>query len=216
MARSLTSISKQNPTHMRTIIPLVSFLLIAIFASGHLFAQDDYSDRVYKKFKVDGAMGWARPSGAGKKTGVLLSFEPKYNVTDNIAVGLRTELTAMARGNVNISGTQLEGKAGVGLSFLPTADVYFTQTLARPFAGGGAGIYNLLSLQASTGDGGTLQIPAVTKFGGMIRGGVEVWHIRAAVEYNFVGKSGGFNNNYLGLKIGLVFGGGKHNNDEGY
>ncbi len=201
---------------MRTIAPSIFALIFTSFISGSLSAQDDYSDRVYKKLKVDGSMGWARPAGAGKKTGVLLSFEPKYNFTDNIAVGLRTELTAMARGTVNISGTTLEGKAGVGLSFLPTGDIYFTQTTARPFAGIGAGIYNLLSLQASTGDGGSIQIPSVTKFGGMIRGGVEVWHIRAAIEYNFVGKSGGFNNNYLGLKIGLVFGGGKHRFDEGY
>jgi hypothetical protein len=28
------------------------------------------------------------------------------------------------------------------------------------------------------------------------------------VEYNFVSKSGQINNNYLGLKIGIVFGGG--------
>lgn len=161
----------------------------------------------YKFFKVQADMGYARPAGNGAKAGVLLALEPKLNLSDRVCIGLRTEATAMARGGYSINNVSADAEAGLGLAILPTVDYYFTNRLVRPFVGAGAGVYNFVSVQASTNNA-NISVPAVTKFGGMLRAGVEIWHVRAGFHYNLVGKSGNINNNYYGFTIGLVFGGG--------
>lgn len=170
----------------------------------------------FKPFEVLLDAGYARPAGKGAKAGVLLALEPRFNALDRLAVGLRMEATAMARGYAGISGMNpnANGEAGIGLSFVPTAEFYFANRTVRPFIGGGAGIYNFLSIEASSENGGSLAIPASTKFGGMARAGVEVWHFRAAIEYNFVRKTGDINNNYLGIKIGIILGGGQYSMED--
>lgn len=199
-----------------TLLTFFFFFLVSINVLS-VAAQDKLEvTREYKPFKVDLGMGYARPQGNGSKAGVLLYIEPKFNLHDKFSVGLKTEATAMARGYVGIDWTAINGEAGLSLSFLATGDYYFTKHLIRPFIGGGAGIYNLVGVNGTLANGGSVSIPAVTKFGGMGRAGLEIWHIRAAVEYNFVGKTNNINNNYLGLKVGIVLGGGKYSNDEDY
>jgi hypothetical protein len=198
---------------------LQSFLsLFAITATISSFAQDKFEIvKHYKPFEVDLGMGYARPQGSGSKAGVLLYIEPRYNLLDRLSVGLKTEATAMARGYVDVTGTQqLSGDAGLSLSFLATSEYYFTTRLVRPFIGAGGGIYNLVGINATTSSGGSVNVPAVTKFGGMARAGLEIWHIRAAVEYNFIGKTNTINNNYIGLKIGIVLGGGQYDSEDDY
>jgi hypothetical protein len=194
---------------MKSFFLKIIFAFASVLICFSISAQDKFEVvHHYKRFKVDLGMGYARPQGKGSKAGVLLYMEPKYNVVDKLSVGLRTEATAMARGYVDVNNSKVTGKAGLGLSFLATGDYYFNNRLARPFAGAGAGIYNLISLEATTSNGGSISIPSTTKFGTMIRAGVEVWHVRAAIEYNFVPKTGLITNNYLGIKIGIVLGGG--------
>ena len=48
-------------------------------------------------------------------------------------------------------------------------------------------------------------IPVDSKFGFMARGGFEYGHLRLGVEYNFLAARSG----YLGLKLGVVIGGGR-------
>jgi hypothetical protein len=114
----------------------------------------------------------------------------------------------MARGGYSINNISADGEAGLGIAVLPTIDYYFTSRLVRPFVGAGAGIYNFVSVQASTSNGATISVPAVTKPGAMLRAGVEIWHVRAGFHYNIVGKNDNTNNSYYGFTIGLVFGGG--------
>lgn len=186
---------------------LLSFLFISI--ASYTKAQGKFEEiQHYKFFKVQADVGFARPSGSGSKSGVLLALEPKVNLTDKLSVGLRMEASAIARGYVDVSGTEISGEAGLGFAVLATGDYYFTTRMVRPFIGAGTGIYNLVSVEARSGNGGSISIPAVTKLGGMIRAGVEIWHVRAGVHYNFIGKTGQINNNYMGITIGLVFGGG--------
>jgi hypothetical protein len=199
----------------RSIILQSFLLLFAITTANHSFAQDKFENiRHFKRFEVDLGMGYARPQGSGSKAGVLLYIEPRYNLLDRLSLGIKTEATAMARGIVDVGATQLSGDAGLSLSFLATGEYYFTNHLVRPFIGAGGGIYNLVGVNATTSNGGSVNIPAVTKFGGMARAGLEIWHIRGAVEYNFVGKTGAINNNYIGLKIGIVLGGGKYDSED--
>ena len=195
------------------------FLFVSLFIIQSASAQLRFeTQHHFKPFEVLLDAGYARPAGKGAKAGVLLALEPRFNALDRITVGLRMEATAMARGYAGVSGTNpnANGEAGVGISFVPTAEYYFANRTVRPFIGGGAGIYNFLSIEADSQNGGSFSIPASTKFGGMARAGIEVWHFRAAVEYNFVAKTGDINNNYLGIKIGFILGGGQYSLEDTY
>ncbi|HMP87115.1 MAG TPA: hypothetical protein PKE63_07535, partial [Lacibacter sp.] len=118
-----------------------------LFVTDKAQAQYDEAARNYRLWRVESSMGYALPSGPGNKSGLLLSLEPKYNFTDQLSFGLRTEATALARGYVDINGNSFSGKAALGLSFLGTTDYFFTQTLLRPFTGAGIGVYNLVGAE---------------------------------------------------------------------
>jgi len=174
-----------------------------------------------KPFKVELGIGYAIPAGDGAKGGVLFVIEPKYAVIPSLSLGLRMEAALVAR----FGGYDAEGNAnevdvkGAG-SYLATGDYYFTNNHAvRPFAGIGLGIYRIAGVEVSTGSEGTSM---ATKFGQMIRGGVELSHVRLGVEYNIVPNTtfSGYDmngnpasltskNSYIGLKLGVCIGGGK-------
>jgi outer membrane protein X len=176
----------------------------------------------YKPFKVDLSAGYAIPGGKGAKGGILFAAEPKYAVIPNLSVGLRFEVAVMARGTADDQGNISEVDVKAAGSYLATGDYYFTENTARPFLGAGVGIFSLASASAdqNTASGG-----AGSKFGGMVRGGVEISHFRLGLEYNIVPSTnvtivdGGGNtttgkakNSYIGIKIGAVIGGGRVGN----
>jgi len=195
------------------------FLILALgtIMSYSAIAQ---SDSDLKPFKVDVSFGYAIPGGSGAKGGVLFVVEPKYAVMSQLAVGLRMEAAVIAR----FSGYDADGypndlSVKAAGSYLATGDYYFSDNYSfRPFAGAGAGIFSLASAEInSSGEG----VAAGNKFGGMVRAGIEVSHFRVGFEYNIVPKStfSGFDNNgdpatltsknsYIGIKLGVCFGGG--------
>jgi hypothetical protein len=195
---------------------LLSVILISI---NFVKAQE------FSPFKVDMAVGGAIPQGSGAKGGVLFSLEPKYAVMDKLSVGLRLEAAIMARGFVASDGSYASANVSASASYLLTGDYYYSNRIFRPFSGIGIGTYSFASAtinsQAVGGSSGV-------KFGTMIRSGFEVSHFRFAVEYNIVGKnsvsvddgSGGkttiiSKNNYMGVKIGFFFGGGRRKEQTG-
>lgn len=189
---------------MNKIIITVLLIVSGTVATAQAFQEIDH----YKAFEVLLEGGYARPAGNGAKAGVLLAIEPRFNVIDRITVGLRGESTAMARAGYQINNASADGEAGLGIALLATGDYYFTNRLVRPYIGAGVGIYNFVSVEATSSNGGRITVPAVTKPGGMIRLGVEVWHVRAGFHYNIVGKTNTINNNYLGITFGIALGGG--------
>jgi hypothetical protein len=191
---------------------VLSFLLLATAA----IANAQYE---FKPFKVDVSLGYAIPGGEGAKGGVLFVVEPKYAVIPEVSVGLRIEAAVMARGRADASGTNSEVDVKAAGSYLATGDYYFTSSTVRPFAGLGLGIYSLAA--ASTEDDGA-SVSSGSKFGQMVRAGVELSHFRVGVEYNIVPKttmeyinSNGvktttsMKNGYVGIKVGFCIGGGK-------
>ena len=56
--------------------------------------------QVYKPFKVNLSIGYAKPLNAGVSGGFLIAVEPKYGLSDNVDLGLRLESAAVARGTV--------------------------------------------------------------------------------------------------------------------
>lgn len=173
----------------------------------------------FKPFKVDLSTGYAIPGGKGAKGGILFAIEPKYAVIPNLSVGLRFEAAVMARGFADQNGNAAEVDVKAAGSYLATADYYLTNNTVRPFAGAGLGLFSLAS--ASANDNGGSAGATGSKFGGLVRAGVEISHFRLGVEYNLVPQTtvtvidgnstyeSKAKNGYIGIKIGAVIGGGK-------
>jgi len=196
----------------------ITMLLFAVALTSTAFAQKDYD---YKKFRVDLGGGVAIPNGGA---GVLFYVEPKYAVHPDFSVGVRL-LNALIAKKINDNTADVSSN----ISFLLTGDYYFTSTTARPYIGAGLGLFHnagLATTSSYTNSGGNTTItsnysvPSSNNFGAMIRGGVDVVHLRIGLEYNFVPSTtaqNGSNNNadfrvqnsYFGITFGGYFGGGK-------
>ena len=198
--------------------------LLAIFLFSSILslsAKSQESASSLKPFKVDVSLGYAIPGGKGAKGGVLFAVEPKYAVMSSLSVGLRMEGAIVARFNgYDENGDVMDASVKASGSYLATGDYYFTDNYSfRPFAGAGAGIFSIASVEVNSTSG---EVSGGTKFGGMFRTGFELSHFRLGIEYNIVPKTtfDGFdengnpktgltsNNSYIGIKVGVCFGGG--------
>ncbi len=193
------------------------FLFLITFVSLIAAAQ---SKENYDLFKVEISLGYAMPSGSGAKGGALFVVEPKYAITSNLLLGLRLETAIMARGVESSNGfnnNNLEIK-GSG-SYLVTGDYFLSDNRSfKPFVGTGFGIYRLAA--ATTATAGADVSDASTKLGSMFRTGFETGLFRLGIEYNWIpdteftstnGASTKFTykNSYIGIKLGVCFGGKK-------
>jgi len=194
----------------------VLILLVGIFFySGNAQKTD------LRPFKTELGVGYAIPAGSGAKGGILFVIEPKYAVIPQLSLGLRLEAALIARfGGYDAEGNASEVDVKANGSYLATGDYYFTNNHAvHPFAGVGLGLYRIAGVEVSAGTEGTSKS---NKFGEMIRGGVELSHVRLGVEYNIVPNTtfSGYDmngnpatltskNSYIGLKLGVCIGGGK-------
>ncbi len=206
-----------KPLQMKKL--LFSFLLAAGFSSA-AFAQEEVE---LKPFKVDVSLGYAIPGGSGSKGGVLFAVEPKYAVMPNLAVGLRMEGAVVARfSGYDANGDIANADVNASASYLATGDYYFKDNYSfRPFAGAGVGLFSLAAANISATGGESAGTSS--KFGGMVRAGLEAGHFRFGIEYNIVPSSmlDGFDangnpakieskNSYLGIKLGVCIGGGRY------
>ena len=75
------------------------------------------------KFRVGLDAGYAMPSGGG---GILFAIEPKYNIADNMNIGIRFESAAMAK-NVNVGPASAEASLTASMSYStsPHSPLYF-------------------------------------------------------------------------------------------
>ena len=135
----------------------------------------------------------------------------KYNITDQIAVGIRWEADA----GLSVSSTSASA-TGV-TSFGLKGDYYFnTNYPVRPFAGLGINYYATAGGSASV-TGGSAQ--AGTHVGFMPQVGVSLGHFRLALEYNLIlgkdqvlvtaGTPTKTGRSFAGIDIGFTIGGGQ-------
>ena len=194
-----------------------SVLVVGTVVSLSAIAQDEL-----KPFKCDVSVGYAIPQGSGSKGGALFAVEPKYAVIPNLSVGLRMEGTIVARfSGYDAYGYPMDASVKASSSFLATADYYFTSNYNfRPFAGIGGGAFLLAGVESSQSSDA---LSTATKFGGLVRAGIEISHFRVGFEYNLIPKTTftGYDqngdevaglvskNSYIGIKIGACFGGGR-------
>jgi hypothetical protein len=193
-------------------------LLLSLGSILSFSARAQESD--LKPFKVDVSGGYAIPAGAGSKGGVIFVVEPKYAVMHNLSLGLRTEVAVVARfDGYDAYGDPEDVSVKASGSYLATGDYYFTDKYHfRPFAGAGVGIFTIASAESNSNS----DIVTGSKFGGMVRVGIETSHFRVGFEYNLVSKTtfSGYDSNgdpvsnltsknsYIGIKVGACIGGG--------
>ncbi len=186
---------------------LITAMLITIGLSS--FAQEK------GKFRVGMDFGYGfLQRGSG---GAGLAIEPKYNLKNNLSVGLRLEeaSTTLVLDGPNATP---EGTLSNSSSFVGTVEHYFNKgnSVFAPYVGAGLGVY-ILDYYVSPS---AKEVYAGCKMGGLIRTGCEIGKFRIGVEYNIIPKStytgilsqiGSVTNNYLGVHIGFFLGGGQWN-----
>jgi outer membrane protein X len=202
---------------MKKLFFAAAILCAAFSATAQKHGDDEGT---FKKFKVDVSAGYALPiGGTGSKGGVLFVVEPKYAIMDQLSIGLRLEGAVTVAGADFSTGTaNSTASAKASSSYLLTGDYYVNNSDLRPFVGAGVGLFKTAGVALSSTNP---NYATGSKFGGMIRAGVEYKHARFGVEYNMVGKSdvaaypAGSNNgysiknSYVGIKLGVCIGGGR-------
>lgn len=196
-----------------------------IFAIAIVATMAQFSNAQEKnKFRAGLDLGYAIPDGGG---GILFAFEPKYNIADNMSVGLRIEAAALAKNVSNASAVDIDDVAEVksslstSTSYFGTFDYYFNSGSSSfaPFVGAGVGYSTLANLGFD--EFAEIEYELDGKFGGLVRVGAEFGKFRLAATYNLIGKSEfvvdediklDVKNSYIGISLGFYVGGGKWNN----
>lgn len=202
---------------MKNVMVVLVILLFAF--AGTVSAQEK------GKFRVGLDLGYTVPAAGGG--GMLFYLEPKYNIQDNMNIGLRIGGAAMFRDLVYFSSNDdFSAKVAFNASYVLTYDYYFKTEGSNfaPFVGAGLGWATFASVEAdSTQDpddfGG---LSSNSAFAPVLRAGFEAAKFRLSLDYNFAPKSdlqnsqgtiiGETANAYLGIAIGFYVGGGKWRN----
>lgn len=168
------------------------------------------------KVRVGFNFGYAIPDGGG---GLSYSIEPKYNLKENMMVGLKLGAALMLK---NIEGEGNEGTLEADLAatgyYLGTFDYYFHKSGSfAPYVGAGLGFYKIASLEVNN-----VAFDASNQFGGLMRCGFELGKFRLGAEYNLIPKSdledlngnpaGESVNSFINIHLGFFFGGGQWSN----
>lgn len=144
----------------------------------------------------------------------------RYNVLDNLNVGAKIGLFAMAKG---LEVTNEENFSGAACAMFPImlhGDYYFNSngSAFAPFAGAGIGTFPLSNVAVTNNsDGQVGSVEVTSKFGGLARVGFEAARFRLALEYYLISKSdlydtnankvGEISNSFFNLSIGFYIGG---------
>lgn len=190
-------------------------ILIAVMT---LFLANGYSQEK-GKFRVGLDFGYVPTGGGG---GGMFSLEPKFNLTDNMNVGLRLGVAGIARDIETNWGIGTTAKISANSSIVGTYDYYIHigSTSFAPYFGAGFGYYEIANVEFDESSSETVTPDSSGEMGGLIRGGFEWGKFRMGIEYNFVpdsklqDSSGNVTNvtvanSYLGIHLGFYLGGGK-------
>lgn len=173
------------------------------------------------RFQMD--LGAAIPKDGG--IGALVNLEPQILVSDNLAVGLRLGVAALAKDVTYYAiPDDYEGEVGANASVAGTLNYYLNNGNSRvaPYVGAGFGYYALSNIDVKESDieeDEVGDLEASFAWAPMLRAGVELGKFRIGAEYNFVPPSdlqdvggaviGEAINQYFGFTLGFFVGGGK-------
>lgn len=194
-------------------------LLTAIAVLSFGFANSQKKDG----FRVGIDLGYVKPTAGGG--GLSFAVEPKYNIADNMNVGLKIGFAGMVK-EINVTnGVSSSAKIGAVAFYTGTFNYYFHEAGNdfSPFVGGGVSYNGLANVELDVNNSGTTApapvLDASNKIGAVLMGGFEYQHFRLSLEYNFIPESklqnisgtnvGTIANSYFGLNFGFYIGGGK-------
>ncbi len=146
----------------------------------------------YQLVRVDLTVYGAYASADAISWGGGLALEPKINVTDHLATGLRLEAAGFVTQKVAVSSSGTAADVSQGgravTTVLAKADYYLTTSTVRPFLGIGAGFYRIGAGSQSVSSGGTVvqTASAFSGFGFAPQVGVNLGGFRLAATYHVV------------------------------
>ena len=176
-------------------------MLLFATAVPSLSAQDkNFRDFEWDIFQF----GFASAGGDRFGGGVELGGEVRYNIDNRFSAGLKSEFAIFA---TDLGNDLID--VGVVVGFSLTGDYYFVEDrVIRPFVGFGIGRYGGATVIANTNDDEVDEDDIITgaAFGVSPRVGIELSHLRIALEYNLT-----FNDqvpSYIGLSLSPTLWGG--------
>lgn len=139
---------------LRRVVPLLAVLaLLAAARAARAQATN------YQSIRVDVTAYAAYGSADAVSWGGGVAIEPKYNITDSLAAGLRFDGAGFVTQQVKVStagaSANVSQSARAVGALLAKADYYLTTSAVRPFLGIGAGFYRIGSGSQSVSSGGT-------------------------------------------------------------
>ena len=178
-------------------------LLVLTFSTSFLTAQAEN----YGRFEWDLIqIGYASPVGDGFDGGFALGTEVRYNITDDLSAGLNFEIA----GFWDDLGNNLV-RIGSAATYNVTGDYYFvSQGSVRPFVGASAGVYGsgqIVTTVNSDIDDDDISVASTLGVGPRV--GIELGHLRVALEYNHTFSGRVFN--YVGFTVAPTLFGGPRN-----
>jgi hypothetical protein len=182
----------------------VCLTAVAIAQSPLTHNSNNNRNHTYSRFKIDGTIGGAFPTGNQPNGMLVLNAEPHYRISDANAVGFRVQEAFLRQLNNSV----LDGFTVSPMdSYSATIEHYFSNNFFRPFVSFGAGIFRqgkvVNSVFASN------SINEQIHPGIFPRIGFEIGLLRVATEYNIMGSnSNGTNPGYITFTAGFFLGGG--------
>jgi hypothetical protein len=182
----------------------------------------------YSLFRLDMAVTGTYTHGA-KSWGFGGLVEPKFNVLDFLAVGLRMEGSVMFWGDVRAGDSDVSMDIRGVAAFLAKCDYYVLDAPIRPFVGLGLGMYYLGAQGINTSQtSATIHQKAGAYFGLAPQVGIELGGFRLSVTYNAIfgaaieveqvvgtqTERSDYLQNYLSLEIGWRIGGGYNDSSD--
>jgi hypothetical protein len=208
----------------RLALPIAAFLALAATPVARAQAPS------YQPIRVDLTFYGAYAPGDATSWGGGVAIEPKYNATDQLAVGLRFDAAGFVTQDVKVSSGTGNASISQGARAITTvlakADYYLTTSAARPFVGLGLGLYRIGAGTQSVSGGTVVQSAGAFRgFGVAPQAGVNFGGFRLAATYHVVmggdrviatqaiGASAPtevkLSKNFLSFELGGTFGGGR-------
>ncbi len=181
----------------------------------------------YQPVRFDVGVSYVNTDEHWGSWGIGAWIEPKFNLFDQLAVGLRFDGIAILGGMIS-DEPNITQKAGA--AFLLKGDYFFSNNTVRPFGALSLGMYTLggQSIQASTSTTNASISQKAGKYIGIApQIGLDISHFRVSIVYNIIlgatlevsqtvntggtsiQQSSSISQNYLNFEIGGIFGGGK-------
>jgi hypothetical protein len=169
----------------RMTLPLLALAAVALANPARAQAPS------YQPVRVDLTFYGAYASADATSWGGGVALEPKYNLTDHLAVGLRFDAAAFVTQDVRVGSASGDVSVSQGAravtTFLAKADYYLTTTPVRPFVGLGLGLYRIGAGSQSVSGGTVVQTAqAFRGFGLCPQLGVNFGGFRLAGTYHVV------------------------------